>query len=428
VLDALDAYLAESGSKLLVVQPLHDERDGEGAARKKAKAVLVMEAFDPPAEPQQLIDRLDIVGRHSVGALYNAVEHRRIPLRFLWRPIAAVQEGLGGKARAIIMASLLGGVFLIAMLCLWPYPLKMDAKGQLLPVVRRWIYSPREGKVSRFLVKPNSKVPEDAELVEMFDQQLKTKMLDLKAEIHNAEAEAASAERSARQLPPNSVERIKYISEQERQLNIAKQKTQELTALIEANNADRDHEGYFFLKAPRFTQEEAAKLTDRRWTVLNANFEEEWGNGKTAKPNEQILRLGAKDGPWEIEVKIPQKHIGQIRGAFEDLKTDVLDVDYLVTSNSTQTFKGKLHRDRMAAEANINREEGTENEPVILAYVTINRQDDQSVPEAYRLPNRFLETSGAEVHSKIRCGDKSMGYSLFYGVWEFLYEKVVFFF
>ena len=26
----------------------------------------------------------------------------------------------------------------------------------------------------------------------------------------------------------------------------------------------------------------------------------------------------------------------------------------------------------------------------------------------------------------IRCGDHSMGYSLFYGVWEFLYEHVVF--
>jgi hypothetical protein len=36
--------------------------------------------------------------------------------------------------------------------------------------------------------------------------------------------------------------------------------------------------------------------------------------------------------------------------------------------------------------------------------------------------------SGTEVHSRIRCGNRPMGYSLFYGVWEFLYEKVVFFF
>jgi hypothetical protein len=32
------------------------------------------------------------------------------------------------------------------------------------------------------------------------------------------------------------------------------------------------------------------------------------------------------------------------------------------------------------------------------------------------------------VVAKVRCGDHAMGYSLFYGVWEFIYEKVVFFF
>jgi hypothetical protein len=32
------------------------------------------------------------------------------------------------------------------------------------------------------------------------------------------------------------------------------------------------------------------------------------------------------------------------------------------------------------------------------------------------------------VRTRIRGGDHSMGYSLFYGVWEFLYEKVIFFF
>ena len=37
-------------------------------------------------------------------------------------------------------------------------------------------------------------------------------------------------------------------------------------------------------------------------------------------------------------------------------------------------------------------------------------------------------SSGRGVRAKIVCGDYAAGYSLFYGVWEFLYEKVVFFF
>ena len=67
----------------------------------------------------------------------NAVEHRRIPLRFLWMPLAKAQEGLGGKARAIWMAVCIGLTALISALVLVPYPLKMDANGDLLPVVRR---------------------------------------------------------------------------------------------------------------------------------------------------------------------------------------------------------------------------------------------------------------------------------------------------
>jgi hypothetical protein len=61
---------------------------------------------------------------------------------------------------------------------------------------------------------------------------------------------------------------------------------------------------------------------------------------------------------------------------------------------------------------------------VVLAWV---RVDGKDIPETDRIPRKLLMT-GTEVHSKIRCGSHRMGYSLFYGVWEFFYEKVVFYF
>ena len=45
-----------------------------------------MECFEPPAEPQQHLARLDVVAKHATSALYNAVEHRRIPFRWVWVP------------------------------------------------------------------------------------------------------------------------------------------------------------------------------------------------------------------------------------------------------------------------------------------------------------------------------------------------------
>jgi hypothetical protein len=60
----------------------------------------------------------------------------------------------------------------------------------------------------------------------------------------------------------------------------------------------------------------------------------------------------------------------------------------------------------------------------VVAFVNI---DDKDIDPAYRLPRELL-LSGTEVHAKVLCGDHRLGYSLFYGVWEFFYEKVVFFF
>src|SRR5262249_55972747 len=98
--------------------------------------------------------------------------------------------------------------------------------------------------------------------------------------------------------------------------------------------------------------------------------------------------------------------------------------DFILQSRTTELFKGRLHRDRIAAEALPAQNENEEPEPVVLAYVRI---DGSGIDKDYLLPRSAL-VSDTGVRAKIRCGDHRMGYSLFYGVWEFFYEKVVFFF
>ena len=65
-----------------------------------------------------------------------------------------------------------------------------------------------------------------------------------------------------------------------------------------------------------------------------------------------------------------------------------------------------------------------EPDPVVIARVRL--QGDE-IPKAMEIPPELL-LAGVEVHARVRCGNHAMGYSLFYGVWEFIYEKVVFFF
>ncbi len=408
VIKALDAYLAESNSKLLVVLPLKDEREKE--SKKPPRSALLMECFDPAVAPEQLVARLEVVGRHATSALYNAAEHRRIPMRILWQPLAKVQEGLGGKAKAILASVGAGLLLLIGILVFVPYPLKMSATGQLLPKERRYVYSPVDAKILKFDVGPGDSVLEKTPLVELHDLKLEKDMLDLLAQIETAAAKEKAL--GAMFSKAKQEERLSISLEQVSEGSTVRLKTRELEALRLRVHAG-DNPGYFFIKAPI------------SGTVLNGSFVEELV-GKSIKPNEPVLRIGFKEGRWEIEAKIEQKHIGQVLQAFkpEDGPNAELDVDIILKSAPTRTFKGRLMRKDVGGEATPNRDAHDETEPVVLAYIRI---DGDFIDKDYLIPqtDNFLVT-GTEVAVKIRCGNKRMGYSLFYGVWEFFYEKIVF--
>jgi len=412
VLKALDLYLAESNSKLLVVVPLRDEREGE--SKKPARSALMMESFEPAAAPEQLVARLDVVGRHSTAALYNAIEHKRIPMRMLWMPLAKVQEGLGGKARAII--TLIGAALVVVVLAMIfiPYPLRMDAKGQLLPRERAFLYSPVPGQVKEIygFVQTGRMVSKGQELGRMYDVELAKKVNDLQLDISKSSRMIREFQKNLKEQQNGNLPRDLLDAQATKQA-----KEVELTELLLRTSGDRPSPGEFKLRAP---------ITG---IVLSSDFREKL-QGNYVKPSDPILRFGKADpkkpnnAEWEIELKIPQKHVGQVLASFKTLKVDELDVDILLVSLPTQTFKGKLARAKLASEATPNQSDNNEPEPVVLAWVRVSGKD---IPKESQLPPDQLLT-GTEVHAKVRCGNRAMGYSLFYGVWEFLYEKVVFFF
>jgi hypothetical protein len=420
VLSSLDAYLAESNSKLLVVQPLRDERE---KGKRPLRSALLMECFEPPADPQQITARLDVVARHATPALYNAIEHRRIPGRMVWQPLAKVQEGIGGKGKAISAAAVLLLSFLGAALYLVPYQLKMDSTGKLVPWARRTIYAPVAGEVEEFKVEPGQLVPEGGQLATLKSPEVAAKLDSLIQAIASAQQEIHTARTNSIRSGIPELEKLKYRDTMAVQQYLWYCKNHELKEYIHFTKAQPDRPGKFSLLAPPFTTAEQRRVNNLQWTVLSGNFRDEsWR--RTVKPSDPILRLGAKDGPWEIELRIPQKHISQVMKAYERNGDQPLDIDFLLRSDPTRTYRGKLHRDKIASEAVPNRDEKDESEPEVIAYASI---DDESIDPAYRLSRESL-TSGTEVHAKIRCGKRRLGYALFYGVWEFVYEKIVFFF
>jgi hypothetical protein len=406
VLKALDAYLAESNSKFLVVAPLPDER--ETAKKRKARSAVMMESFETGAEPEQKTARLEVIGRHAASALFNAAEYKRIPMRFIWLPLAKVQDGLGGKAQAIVYLIFTTLAALIVAMIFVPYPLKMDSPGKLQPAKFVNLFPPVPGTVKEIPpgLKSGSRVSPDQGLLFLED-------FDLRRQIHELQMAIDAADHYIHAMKGRAAAptELRELSNQE----IHKRaKTAELQGLVARTNSDAN--GRFWIKSPI------------PGIILTPEFREGLLN-RYVKPNEPLLRVGAVDprnprlNDWEIKLTIPQKHVGQVLRAYKTTDPgETLDVDVLVTSHPTQTFRAKLRRDKIALQAQNQRDAHDEPEPVVLAWASIH---DESIPEASRIPLHFL-LADVEIHSRIRCGDRAMGYSLFYGVWEFLYEKVVF--
>lgn len=412
VLKALDEYLAESNSKVLILLPLKDDR--EEAAQKKPRSGLLMECFETNLPPEQLLSRLEVIAKHSTPALYNASEYRRIPFRFIWLPLAALQDGLGGRTKAIVYASMAGVLALVLAMILVPYPLRMEAKGQLLPRDRLYVFSPMQGQVLDIIpqnLEAKSVVKKGQELFRMYDHDLAKQMSALNLEIANAQASINNP------IPgvggPGDREAAAKIEEAK---TVKRAKIEERNKLVERTGAIINAPGHFIIKAPM----DGIVLTSEFRELIN----------KFVRPSDPLLRIGKTDAnrpqlnDWEIELKIPQKHVGQVLRAFPANAPETqLDVDILVTSAPTQVFRGKLEKKKVAAQANPNKDDQGEPEPVVMSWVRLVGED---IPPGSRIPTDLLLT-GTEVHTRVRCGLRPMGYSLFYGVWEFVFDKIIFY-
>jgi hypothetical protein len=370
-------------------------------------------------------------------------------------------------------------VLLLLFMIFCPFPLKMESPGNLQPTDRAWVFSPNEGIVISIKpgLKSGSEVTKGQELFEMFDLKLAKDIRDLQAEIAGLQARINPG------LAKNGDDK-NFDANAATEARIKKDMTiVQLNKLRDRYNADLSRPGYFKIVAPK-----------KGIILSNDDFRNDLV-GKGVRPTDPLLQIGFtnRDHPkrqdWEVKLKIPQKHIGQVLHAFESLPPGAeLDVDLLVMSKAEDgTFRAKLRKDKIAAQAKPEKDDNNEAEAVVMAWARVEaryslnekvladlRKD--GLPEALSarldvLKDRVFEgadsflreigrvltpderksyeglivdhacradipldkqipsvllLSGSEVHTRIRCGNAPIGYALFYGVYEFLYEKVIF--
>jgi hypothetical protein len=421
VYHALDEYLAQSPAKLLVFQPLHDSREKDKDTKEqkpqRSRSALLMECFEPPQQPEPILARLDVIGRHAASALYNAVEMRKIPLGPLWKPILKLQEGLGGRVKfytylitAVALAVILAMIFV-------PYELKMDSKGQLLPEQRLPVYASHAGYITRVNVKPDEPFDRSQVLLEMWDTELQAQMQTAKNKLAEAQQKVVVLQREMNKTTVQDPVKVETDLISARQEILAADG--DIRRLMINFKADPANPGRFQVMSPEFDPKNARKQEPKWLVITGSDFRSELQD-RHVKPSDPLLRIGEINGAWEIEIRIPEKHIGQVRKAFKTNDPDEeIDVDLKLQSYPNATFRGKLAQKKIAPAAVPNKDEHNETEPVVYAYVRITGDD---IPADEQIP-RNLYLTGVEVKANIRCGKHAMGYSLFYGLIEFVNQK-----
>lgn len=142
--DALEMYVDESGSKVVVVTILHQPETEQGAEHKEKVpfGCLVAEQIGDELAPTDMHARTEVVSRHASTSLWNAQEHHKIFLKPVLKALGSPWRMFRGRTLAKIGAAVAGVLALVAAMAFIPCTLTIEGHGSLLPEERHKVYSP----------------------------------------------------------------------------------------------------------------------------------------------------------------------------------------------------------------------------------------------------------------------------------------------
>ena len=133
-----------------------------------------------------------------------------------------------------------------------PYPLKMDAKGILLPKEPRYIFPQEEGFVREIKVRPRDLVAPNAPVARLQSFELQNKVIELKKEMEGYDSQIISY---SSQLSDEKLtgEQKAGITQRMEEARTARDKAATLLKLrLETTGSDLTKPGWMTVKAPQF--------------------------------------------------------------------------------------------------------------------------------------------------------------------------------
>ena len=417
--DALEMYVDESGSKVVVVTLLHKPEAIETGPETKVKdkvpfGCLVAEQIGDELAPTDMHARTEVVSRHASTALFNSQEHHKIFLKPLFKALGSPWRMLRGRTLAKIGAALAVALAVIAAMAFVPCTLTIEGHGSLLPEARQKIYAPVAGIVGEVLVDHDARVKKGDILAKLDSFELQKELKQLFLDNTKALSQMNSLEIQAQKLNSSqeNQEQLQVRAQQAEARITAKYTREQIEILndqIESMNIRSPQDGII-------TTWEAKK------NLL----------GRPVEIGTELLQVAATDGDWIMEVEVPDDDMGPILAAHSKLEKEIVEGKkkvgttlpaYFVPMTGPETlYEGYVVRIAPGAETMAESEQ-YKNRHIVK--VTVGFSD--AVRKDYLARNQIDEMRpGAEVRARVDCGRTNLAYYLSRKPIQVFYESVLF--
>ncbi|WP_166823497.1 HlyD family efflux transporter periplasmic adaptor subunit [Thalassoroseus pseudoceratinae] len=392
LLKPLTNFVKESRSRMVRMVPLLEpsplmeserQKDKRRYRSQKCFGVLIVERTTEGWLTPPKLKQTELLADHLGTALHNARTHHQIFLLSFWKFLGRIWQGFHGRIvwQTLLAICLLAGV--ACGLAFIPADYRVEGTGQLMPSVRQEIFAPWDGEVTELAITGGDHVNKGDVLLKLHNDELNTQQLDTRGRLaekqqllKTLEAGIASASRESKREEEIRL-RGRY-AQTAIEIRSLSQQLIELESQIE-------------------------KLTVRApidGTVSTFQVEQLL-QSRPVRRGERLLEVMNEDGPWRLELKLPERRLGHLLEASTQSSSHELPVDFVLATDPERRFSGSLGE--IATRTSVSATEGS----VIDVHVDV---------DAAQIDQRRI---GAEVRGKIHCGQKSLFYVLFGDVVEF---------
>lgn len=381
-------YMEEAGVISLVLIPLRhgpaQYLEKRCQDQKGRVGVLFCEQLERRASLPLLKRRADLLAGCCGPALACAQQYQFARLSTLGRALSMLRAP--GVWRRFIARTLIVSA-LVAAACL-PLELKLRGQGKLRAESRAGIFAPEQGTVTQVLVAQGERVKQGQPVAVMESVDLAIRLRQSRTQHAQSKDRLRSkeAERANRNI--SEIRRIELDGE------IVELEATVATSLQQSDILERRLES-LTLRAPM-----DGVITTWQPSVTLQHRPVERGS--------LLLHEVKPEGPWIIEIGVPEDRIAYINEARSQLQSgDRLAVEYMLSTFPEQTFHGWLSKVSPRSEI---------LEGAHLVYLTIEL-DPQNLP-----PLR----EGAEVKAKICCGPHYAGFVALREIIDFVRTRILF--